>query len=217
MSVRSLRLAVAEDQPLYREMLVSLLGSVPGMAVVASASGAGEAAASFEARALDVALLDVNLGDGDGIALGRRLRAVNPRLGVVLLSATDAMDALLTVPPGELRGWSYLSKTSSLSAPALLSALAATAAGRTVLDPALVARRAPRRDTALDRLSERQAEVLRLLAEGLSNAGVADRLGLSRRSVDNHVNAIYGALGLRSDGAHNPRVAAVLRFLEESR
>lgn len=211
---------MVEDQPLYRQMLATTLDASPAVHVVGTFDGAGAALAGIGAgagaSAVDVALLDIQLGDGDGLSLGLELRRRDPAIGILLLSATDSLDALLELPRSATSGWSYLSKTSSLSLPTLLRAIAVTAEGRTVLDPELVASRQPRRGSSLARLSPRQYEVLRLLAEGLSNAGIASRLGLAARSVDNHINAIYAALGLASGGVTNPRVGAALRFLEES-
>ncbi|KZX19883.1 response regulator transcription factor [Rathayibacter tanaceti] len=214
--VQDLRLAVVDDQPLYRHMLTSMLRSVAGVRSVAEAGSAAEARSTLRPAKLDVAILDIELGDGDGIELGRRLRSTAPELGIVLLSAVDAMHRFLRLDRSEARGWSYLSKSSSLSAPALLAAVRATAAGRTVLDPALVAARTARRDSPVAGLSPRQYEVLAGLASGLTNAAIGERLGIAVRSVDNHVNAVYAALGVRSDGQRNPRVDATLHFLEHT-
>ncbi|MCM6762756.1 response regulator transcription factor [Rathayibacter sp. ZW T2_19] len=214
--VRDLRLAVVDDQPLFRQMLTSMLRTVPGVRSVVEAGSVAEAREKLTPAALDVAILDIELGDGDGIELGRELRAGNPELALVLLSAVDALHRFLRLDRSEARGWSYLSKTSSLSTPALLTAIRATSDGRTVLDPALVAARTARRNSPVAALSRRQYEVLTLLSAGLTNAAIAERLGIAVRSVDNHVNALYAGLGLRSDGTRNPRVEAALQFLEHT-
>lgn len=209
-----LRIALVEDQPLYRDMLVGLLRTVPDFELV-SAVGSGAEAARFP-RDLDVALLDITLPDADGIELGRLLQSRQPTLSIVLLSAVDRLTALLDVPEDERRRWSYLSKTSALSAPSLVSALRASASGRSVLDRELVERRRARPRGRLAALSTRQFEVLTLLAEGLTNTAIARRLELADRSVDNHVNAVYSSLGLGGDAERNPRVSAVRIFLEET-
>mgnify|MGYP001807782854 CR=1 FL=1 len=211
-----IRVAVVEDQPLFRQMIAALLTSAGRFDLVGAWPDAASAREGLAGRRLDVALLDYRLPDGDGIALGRWLRSEQPGLGIVLLSATDNMNALLDLAASELRGWSYLSKTSSLSSRGLLAALEATAEGRTVLDPALSERRSPRRGTGLDALSPRQYEVLELVAEGLTNTAIAHRLGIADRSVDNHVSTIYQALEIGADGERNPRVEAVRRFLTET-
>ncbi|GMA28151.1 response regulator transcription factor [Arenivirga flava] len=209
-----LRVAVVEDQPLYRAMLVQLLDADPRTEVVVEASGAAEARRRIMPGRVDVAILDIELGDGNGVGLGVSLRRADPDLGVLLLSSRDVMELLLDLPSDVRRGWSYLSKTTSTSPDSLFTALTATAEGRTVLDPELIGRSVPRAGSALARLSDRQLQVLTLVAEGLSNAGIAERLGLSSRSIENHLNAIYAALELPE--GHNSRVSAVLRLIEET-
>jgi DNA-binding NarL/FixJ family response regulator len=210
------RVSVVEDQPLYRQMLALLLSSVHGIRLGAVCAGAAAALAEIDAAATDVALLDLRLPDGDGLAVGRELRRRNPDIGLIILSASDSMQALLEVPQAESRGWSYLSKTSSLSASALVHAIRRTAKGHSVLDPELAQRRRARVEGALAPLSPRQREVLALVAQGLTNSAIAERLGLSTRSVDAHVNAIYAELGIHGEGGVNPRVAAVRVYLSET-
>lgn len=206
---------VVEDQPLFREMLAVLLSDQNGLHVAAVASSA-ESARRVDIRTLDVALLDLRLPDGDGIRLGRELRQRRPRLGILVLSASDSISTLLEVPGSEAAGWGFLSKNSSLSASALVYAIRAVAAGRTVLDPAIRAQREVRRNSPLSRLSRRQREVVALVADGLTNAAIADRLGISPRSVDAHLNAAYGLLGIPASRERNPRVEAVRSYLRHT-
>jgi DNA-binding NarL/FixJ family response regulator len=210
------RVAVVEDQPLFRSMLQRTLGETPGLDVVAAVATAGEAARILRPGFADVAVLDIDLPDGNGIALGVTLRRSQPRLGVLLLSAHDAMDLLLDLPRDVASGWGYLSKTSSTSEEVLVAAVRAAAVGETVLDPELLARVTPRAGSAVSRLTDRQYEVLRLLASGLSNAGIGHKLGITEKSVQNHVNALYATLGIDADPSRNPRVSAALRLLEET-
>lgn len=210
------RVAVVEDQPLFRSMLEHTLAGTPGLRVVASVGTVTEALQRVTPENVDVAVLDIDLPDGNGIALGVTLRRRHPRLGILLLSAHDAMDLLLDLPGDVAVGWSYLSKTSGTSEEVLVAAVRAAAVGETVLDPALLARMAPRAGSDVARLTDRQYEVLRLLAQGLSNAGIGERLGITEKSVQNHVNAIYATLGIDVDPQRNPRVSAALRLLEET-
>ncbi len=216
MSDRGVRVVVVEDQPLYRQMLVGLLHAAPGIAVVGSAASAKEAR-TLDPRGFDVALVVLDLGDGDGFDVGTAFRAANPRVGVVILSAVDALHRMLQLDRRDAAGWSYLSKTSALSAGSLVAALQASSTGRTVIDPALASVREPRAGSPLESLTERQREVLSLLASGMTNMAIAEQLGIASRSADNHVNAIYGALGLAATDQRNPRVQAALMFVEHSR
>jgi DNA-binding NarL/FixJ family response regulator len=210
------RVVVVEDQPLFRSMLELTLGNADAVRVVASVGTVKEAVAALRPGAADVAVLDIDLPDGNGIALGVTLRRHQPRLGILLLSAHDAMDLLLDLPQDVASGWSYLSKTSSTSAQTLVAAIRSAAAGHTTLDPALLDRMAPRAGSAVSRLTDRQYAVLRLLAQGLSNAGIGEALAITEKSVQNHINGIYATLGIDADPSRNPRVTAALRLLEET-
>jgi len=197
-------------------MLEFTLANVEGIKVVAAVGTVREAEQRLTPAAVDVALLDIDLPDGNGIALGVILRRKQPGLGILLLSAHDSMDLLLDLPSDVRNGWSYLSKTSSTSTATLVAAVRASAAGETTLDSALIDRKKPRAGTAVARLTDRQYAVLRLLAQGRSNAGIGDGLGITEKSVQNHINAIYGTLEIDSDPTRNPRVSAALRLLEET-
>ena len=211
-----IRLGIVEDQPLFRSMLEFTLANVEGIKVVAAVGSVREAEQRLTPGAVDVALLDIDLPDGNGIALGVILRRKQPNLGILLLSAQDSMDLLLDLPPDVRNGWSYLSKTSSTSTATLVAAVRASAAGETTLDSALIDRKKPRAGTAVARLTDRQYAVLRLLAQGRSNAGIGEGLGITEKSVQNHINAIYGTLEIDTDPTRNPRVSAALRLLEET-
>ncbi|MGV8977928.1 MAG: response regulator [Cellulomonas sp.] len=211
-----IRLAIVEDQPLFRSMLEFTLANVDGLTVVAAVGTVREAEQRLTPGEVDVALLDIDLPDGNGIALGVILRRKQPGLGILLLSAQDSMDLLLDLPPDVRDGWSYLSKTSSTSTATLVAAVRASAAGQTTLDSALIDRKTPRAGTAVARLTDRQYSVLRLLAQGRSNAGIGESLGITEKSVQNHINAIYGTLEIDTDPTRNPRVSAALRLLEET-
>ncbi|WP_298226667.1 response regulator transcription factor [Gryllotalpicola sp.] len=208
------RVAVVEDQPLYRDMIVTLLRAQEGVEVVLIADGASSARAEFQPGTIDVAVLDVHLSDGNGLALGVSLCRKDPNLGVLLLSSHDVMELLLDLPEDVRAGWSYLSKNSTTSVDVLMRAIQSTARGITVIDPALAEGAFPRAGSSLSVLSDRQYEVLRHVAAGLTNEGIGEKLGISSRSVENHINAIYASLGLPR--GRNQRVSAVLRFIEET-
>ncbi len=210
----TLRIGLLEDQPLFREMLQHLLSLVPGFSLQV-ASTVAQTRSEWNAERLDVALLDYELPDGDGLEVGRALQQANPSLGVVLLSAVDRSVVLLDLEPHEAERWSFLSKNSSVSTSMLIRALRASAEGRCVIDPVVVAARKARAGSRVAALSERQGQVLTLIAEGLTNQAIAEQLGIAVNSVNNHVNSMYNALGL-NESARNPRVSAVRLFLAET-
>ncbi len=209
-----LRIAIVEDQLLFRDLLASRLNSVEGFSVVFTAENVVEARKEFAQHPVDIAVLDIDLPDGNGIGLGVSLRRENPNLQVVLLSSTDMLELMLGLPIEDRKGWSYLSKSSTTNADILISTIRTTARGMTVIDPFLVDRSVARPDTSLSQLTKRQYEVLRAVARGANNQSIADEMGLSVNSVVNHLTAIYATLEI-PEGA-NARVMAVLRFLEET-
>ncbi len=210
----NVRVAIVEDHVLYRDLLESSLSNVPGITVVACVSGSSEAKKAIHPGAVDVAILDIELADGNGIGLGVSLRRADPRLGIVLLSGRDMIELLLGLPDHERMGWSYLSKTSTTSLETLVSVIRKTAEGTTVIDPVLVDRSRARSGTPVGSLTRRQFEILRMVARGLSNQAIADDLGIAANSVVNHLSSIYTALGI-PEGA-NARVSAVLEFLNDT-
>jgi len=209
-----LRVAIVEDHVLYRDLLESTLSQVPGLRVDVCVAGSAEAKKAIQQGSIDVALLDVELADGNGIGLGVSLRRANPDLGIVLLSGRDMIELVLGLSENERHGWSYLSKTSSTSLDVLVDVIRKSAQGITVIDPVLVDRSRARSGTPVGSLTRRQFEILRLVARGLSNHAIADELGIAPNSVVNHLSSIYTALGVQ-DGA-NARVSAVLEFLNDT-
>lgn len=214
--VAPIRVGVVEDQPLLNGMLADLIAHTTGLEFVGRAHTIAEARASFPDWSPDVLTMDIELPDGNGISLGVSLRRKHPHLGIVLLSAYDLMDMLLDMPDDVRGGWSYLSKHSALTASALENAIIASARGETVLDSRLVELAIPRAGSALGSLTARQYKVLQLLAQGFSNAGISERLGIADKSVQNHLTAIYAALNIDPSGDTNARVRATLVLLEGS-
>ena len=209
------RVSLVEDEALIRGMLETTLSSDPSVTIVHSASTAQEARLMIAPGSSDVALLDVNLADGSGVSLGLQLQRRDPRLAVMLLSSEDVMGLFSAVQHETTRPWSYLSKRSGFSRDVLVRAVVATARGEVVLDPYLVQRSQPRSGTAVAGLTHAQFQILRLIAEGLSNQAVGERVGINERSVESHLQAVYKHLEVTGDG-QNRRVAAVLAFLEQT-
>lgn len=209
-------MGVVEDHTLFRSMLEKILEGDEALRLTCSTATVTDARARITPGSTDVVLLDVDLPDGNGIGLGVLLCRADPNLKVVLLSAQDAMDLMLDLPRDIAGGWSYLSKTSTNDSAALLRAIHIAAAGGSTLDPALLNRMTPRAGSRVAQLTDRQYGVLRLLAAGYSNGGIAHELGIAEKSVQNHVNAIYSTLGIDAHPERNPRVSAALRLIEET-
>ena len=215
---RTVRLAVVEDESLFRDLLRLSLAQHPTIEVVGAFAEPNEALAAIPDMDLDVVVLDIDLGDGmNGVELGIRLRRLQPKLGVMLLSNHADPQLLASLPRDVMGGWSYLLKRSVTNVETLSRAIEGASMGLLLFDPELTRRTRPRRSGPLNQLSPRQLEVLGLIAEGHSNAAIARKLELSERSVENHVSRIYTSLGVdATDRTAHARVLAVLQYLEGS-
>jgi DNA-binding NarL/FixJ family response regulator len=211
-----LRIAIVEDEDLFRDLLGLALERHERFLVVGSFSNAPEALARIPNLEPDLVMLDIDLGGSmNGVELGMALQKHIPNLGVVLLSNHQDLEFVAGLG-AEVQRWSYLLKKSVRDLKVLVRALEGTADGLVVLDPHLVASMKPQRGV-LSTLTARQLDVLRLIAQGYSNSGIAESLGIAAKTVDNLTNVIYQTLDVVSHSASHARVKAVLAYLEAVR
>lgn len=209
-----MRVVIAEDQTMLRAGLVSLL-EASGHEVVAEAGDEASLRAILAGWDADVAIVDVRLpptGTDEGLRAVLEARRSRPGLPVLVFSQyVERLYAreLLTDRAG---GVGYLLKDRVAHPREFLDALARVAAGGTVLDPTVID--ALLAGSALDALTPREREVLRLIAEGRSNAAIRAALHLSDSAVTKHITSIFDALGLPPSAEDNRRVLAVLAFLD---
>ncbi|OKJ73787.1 response regulator transcription factor [Streptomyces sp. CB02460] len=211
-----MRIVLAEDSVLLREGLVGLLERF-GHQVVAGAGTADELIAAVAEHSPDVVVTDVRMPPGfsdEGLRAALQLRSEQPGLPVLVLSqyvqrtyAEDLLDS------ADGRGVGYLLKERIGHVEEFVDALARVAAGDTVVDPEVVRQLIRHRRDPLSRLSARELEVLALMAEGKSNASVAEALSVSEGTVSKHFGSILGKLDLSVDDTTNRRVLAVLAYL----
>jgi DNA-binding NarL/FixJ family response regulator len=195
-----IRVVVADDQTAVRDGLVMLLGLMPNITVLAAAADGEEALELTALHDPDVVLMDLRMPRCDGVDATRRIRAEHPRTEVVVLT-THADDAsILEALAAGARG--FLTKDAGRAE--IGRALEAAAARQTVLDPAahaaLLAAASGRRGAPPplpDDLTAREAEVLRLVAGGLSNPQIAGQLYVSQATVKSHINHIFAKTGAR--------------------
>jgi len=193
-----IRVLLADDQRVVREGLEMLLGLLPGIEVVGTAADGEEAVRLAVARAADVVLMDLRMPRVDGIEAIRRLTARGDRPRAIALT-TYADDASVL---GALRAGARGYLTKDAGAEEISRAISAVARGEAALDHAVqhhvIGAVAQAEPTALpDGLTPREAEVLVLIAEGLSNQEIADRLVVSQATVKSHVNRVFAKAGVR--------------------
>ena len=200
-----LRIVIADDQASVREGLVLLLGGLPGIDAVGAAADGEQAVALVAEHRPDAILLDLHMPVLDGIGATRRLAAEHPGVAIVVLTTYADDDSVLEALRASAR--SYLTKDADRAD--IARALSAAADGLAVLDPRvpamlLAAARAPVRAAAApDGLTGREAEILGLIACGLTNPEIAARLFLSNHTIKTHINRIFAKTGSRD------RVAAI--------
>lgn len=218
MSTHALRVLVVEDHPLFRDLVAQQIAAHPDIEVVGVFGSGLEALARGPELDADVALLDIELGEAtSGIDVGLGLREHRPEMGLVLLSSHADPDILTSLPEEQAAGWSYLLKDSVRDVDALVAAIRGASEGGLVIDPKLTGIRNARRDTRVADLTPRQREILELVAQGLSNAAIADHLVLAPKSVENHINTLYARLGIDStDRAVTARVRAARIYLDDT-
>jgi DNA-binding NarL/FixJ family response regulator len=210
------RVVLADDSVLLREGLARLLTEA-GCEVVASVADAPALVAAVEAHQPDAAVVDVRMPPtmtDDGLRAAIRARAAQPGLAVLVLSAYVELSYADVLLSDGLGGVGYLLKDRVTALSTLVDALRTIVAGGTVLDPEVVAQLlVARRADPLDRLTRREREVLALMAEGRSNAAVAERLVVSGGAVEKHISSIFAKIDLPDVGSDNRRVLAVLAWL----
>ena len=209
-----MRIVIGEDSALFREGLVLLLRDA-GHEVAAAVGDAEALEAAVAAQAPDLAIADIRMPPGnedDGARAAARIRRDHPGVAVLLLSQhVETQHSLDLVAQG---GFGYLLKDRVLDVDDFLDALRRVAGGGSALDPEVVAALVGnRRDDPLAALSPREREVLTLMAEGRTNAGIARRLWLTDRTVETHVRSILGKLGIAGGEDDHRRVLAVLAHL----
>jgi DNA-binding NarL/FixJ family response regulator len=211
-----LRVVVADDDALLREGIASLLREA-GHEVVGRAHDASDLMLKVRSYVPDVAIVDVRMPPGhadDGLVAAAEIRRTHPTVAVLVLSQHLEASYMLELVGDDASGVGYLLKDRVRDVAEFVDAVERVAAGGTAFDPAVVSSLVGGRGGALlDELTEREREVLGLIAEGRSNRAIAGQLLLSPRAVERHVQAIFQKLHLPESEDDNRRVLAVLALL----
>jgi DNA-binding NarL/FixJ family response regulator len=212
-------IVVAEDCLLVRDSVSRALSASPDVGVVGVAEDYDSAVELIDKHQPTILVTDVRMpptSTDEGIRLAQWMRSAHPKVGVIVLSQYVDPGYASALLEGGSAGRGYLLKERVSHFDELGEAVRQVAAGGTVLDPLVVEAllTAPRAAAALSRLTPREREVLSELATGFSNRTVAQRLVLSQRAVEKHINSIFSKLELNVNDAVDRRVKAVLMFLD---
>jgi len=211
------RVVIADDETLLREGLARLL-SDSGFQVVGKAATADELSRQVELTRPDVAIVDIRMPPthtDEGLVAAQEIRGSHPEVGVLVLSHyVESRYAMRLLEEHPARS-GYLLKERVSDVAVLVEALQRIDDGECVLDPTIVSRLVgkPRDESPLTELTERELEVLSLMAEGHSNDGISRKLFLSPKTVETHVRHILGKLGIGETSDYHRRVLAVLAYL----
>jgi DNA-binding NarL/FixJ family response regulator len=197
-STNSIRVLIVDDHEVLASSLAKALDAEDDLVAVGVAGTLKKAAAMIRTTAPDVLLLDHRLPDGDGVAAIGRLRELRPSMAIIVLTASPSEHLMVAAVEAGVSG--FLSKTRSLGE--VTSAVRSAAVGEAVISPEMLARLLPRLGgtgrVGAAALTEREREILGLIAHGLSNAAIAEQLFVSVNTVRNHVANLLGKLGARS-------------------
>ena len=201
----AIRVLIVDDHPVVREGLRGMLTGEPDIEVAGEAGSGNEAVARAAAESYDVFLVDLRMPDGDGVSAIAGIRRCQPDAGVIVLTTYQSdRDILRAVEAGAT---GYLLKDASRAD--LVAAIRSAARGESAMSPAVATRLMNRmREPAGGSLSPRETQVLGLVARGLTNAEVGERLFISEATVKTHLLRIFGKLGV------SDRTAAVTRALD---
>ena len=217
---RQIRVVVGEDQPIVREGIVHVLQD-SGFEVVGTAEDARDLVRITGAQRPDVVITDIQMppdNTDDGLRAALEIRATVPSVGVLVLSQFLEDRYAMDLVADSAEGVGYLLKENISDLSMFTEAVRRVASGGSALDPNVVARLVGRKRKAgpLDNLTRRERDVLALVAEGRSNAGVAQELVVSVAAVERHVTSIFDKLGLHQSPEQHRRVLAVLKYLRAS-
>ena len=213
-----LRLVLADDAALIRQALAELLQRA-GVEVVAQAGNGPSLVRAVEDNRPDVAIIDIRMPPAqtrEGIHAALEIRELFPAVGILLLSTHTQIDDAVELFSATASHVGYLLKDSVSNLDELIDALTRISEGGTVLDPKLVVEllAARRRTDPLDALTPRECEVLALMAQGQSNAGIAKALWITHGAVEKHIKHIFAKLKIPATSDIHRRILAVITFLE---
>lgn len=210
------KIIIVEDEALFRELMHRTLDNEPDIEVLGEAEDGETAIRLVRELKPDVVLMDIELrGEMDGIEAALTIKNESPEVGIVILSIHGDRRYVTSLPLEDSKGWGYLLKQTVPDLSMVKHTIEGVKAGMLVLDPALMKNLRPKKGSLVARLTPRQRNVLELIAQGYNNTAIAERLYLSKKSVETYINVIYQELGLAGELDIHARVKASLIYLQD--
>jgi two-component system response regulator NreC len=207
----TIKVLIVDKDNLFAELISRALSNEHGLEVVGVAHEGDSAIRLAREMEPDIVLMDIELsGEHNGIEAGKQIQQERPQTGIVILSNHSSVQYMGSVSN---LGWSYLLKQSVPDVKTVVQTIQWNNQGMVVLDRAAINSMHPPEGSLSTKLSLRQQDVLSMVAQGYSNAEIAQRLALSTRSVESYISTIYEVLNLERDSSFHPRVRAVLHYL----
>lgn len=212
-AVSATRTIIVEDEPLFRQLILSLLAGDPEIDVVAEASTGEDAIGLAERLQPEVVLMDIELGSGmSGIEAGFAIKFARPSTGIVVLSSH--VNKQLIVNSG---GWSYLLKRNVRDISSVTRAIRGASWGMLVIDPQITEMLNPRANTALVKLTVDQLRLLERVAHGMSDMAIAEEMAMAEPDISRQLVEICQVLQIKLDNRVDTRVAVVKAYLDQTR
>ncbi len=211
-----IKVVIVGDQEVIRRAFGMLISLEPSISLVDALSDGLEAVERVQELDPTVVVMDVKMPRLNGIAAAQQIREKAPDVGIILLSAHDDSDYIREFLRDDPKGKAYLLKQTLGTMDELIRTIHDVAAGRTVLDPIMVekltAEKGISADSPLRELTRRELEVLSLMAKACTNSTIASILYIQPRTVEHHINSIFGKLGIVAGSGQHARVQAVLAY-----
>jgi len=212
-AVSATRTIIVEDEPLFRQLILSLLAGDPEIDVVAEASTGEDAIGLAKRLQPEVVLMDIELGSGmSGIEAGFAIKFARPSTGIVVLSSH--VNKQLIVNSG---GWSYLLKRNVRDISSVTRAIRGASWGMLVIDPQITEMLNPRANTALVKLTVDQLQLLERVAHGMSDMAIAEEMAMAEPDISRQLVEICQVLQIKLDNRVDTRVAVVKAYLDQTR
>lgn len=216
-SKRVIEVLIVASQELIRDVVRSTLASIDQVHVIGEARQGDEAMKAVEELKPDVVIVESQIGpDAEGVRSGYRFKAARPSLGIVVIAQGFGPDVVQYLSGKINSGWSFITRAASLDSGRMCRAVEGASKGKGIIDPGLERSEPESAGPLLERLTVQQARALELVAAGISDSGISDRLGLTLFDTQELIHSLYNDMHIETGPRVDTRVVATLIYLKET-